>query len=197
MWLLLGIIALVLLGFAAFILSGKCPMSVEIPKYTTVETQKNVEIRDYTSIIVAEVYIPGEREKALKSGCLQLCTYMCKGNAKSQKISMTLPIFQVKKGDKWGVLLIMPEKETLLSLPAPTNHHIHIKGFQPKRFVALKFSGSTSEENLTKHSEKLMTFIKEHKLTPVSDPIYAFYNLPWTMSFFKENEVLVEVIRTL
>jgi hypothetical protein len=59
----------------------------------------------------------------------------------------------------------------------------------------IRFSGFAGEDSLKRHTEQLMAFVRAKKMTTVSDPIYAFYNPPWTLPFLRRNEVMLELAR--
>ncbi|MBG1231819.1 hypothetical protein F8B91_05685 [Aestuariivirga litoralis] len=57
----------------------------------------------------------------------------------------------------------------------------------------IRFSGMASQASLTVYTDELHKFITNKKLNVLSPPSYAFYNPPWTLSFFRRNEVMIEV----
>ena len=60
------ILASVLVLTAA--LWGSIVSNVEQPKYKVITTDRNIEIRDYPPMIVAEADVAGERDKAISEG---------------------------------------------------------------------------------------------------------------------------------
>jgi hypothetical protein len=49
------------------------------------------------------------------------------------------------------------------------------------------------EESLKRRIKELNEWVGAKNLAPVSNPIYAFYNPPWTLPFLRRNEVMVEI----
>ena len=62
-----------------------------------------------------------------------------------------------------------------------------------KKFVVIKFSGTNSNENVTKHENQLMNYIEANQIKIIDSPKYAFYDTPWTLPFMRRNEVMIEV----
>ncbi|MFA6600591.1 MAG: heme-binding protein [Candidatus Omnitrophota bacterium] len=177
---------------------------IETPPYQVIQSAEKIEVREYAPMIVAEVEVAGERGKAINAGFRILADYIFGNNApgqsiamtapviqqKGEKIAMTTPVSQTRDGDLWKVRFTMPSSYTLETLPKPNNPAIKILSVPGQRTVAIRFSGFWTDRNLRKHSEKLDAFIQDRGLKTVGDPIYAFYNPPWTLPFFRRNEVI-------
>jgi effector-binding domain-containing protein len=194
---------------AAF--SGCIMSRVAEPKFSVVATQGDIEIRAYPSAIVAEVEVAGERKQAINEGFRLIAGYIFGGNTPRQKISMTAPVTQQRgekiamtapvtqqgKGDVWKVRFVMPEGYTLETLPRPNDERVKLIAVPSKRFVVIRFSGSQGDKNMKPHQEKLLEYVRDHKLLTTGEPILAFYNPPWTLPFLKRNEVMVELLSDL
>lgn len=154
-----SIFALILIGLLAWSIIGS---RGEQSKYDVVSVKNDIDVRDYTPMIVAEVETTGEREEAIGRGFNILADYIF-GNNKSrskvamtapvtqqpsQKIAMTAPVTQKSIDGKWQVRFMMPSSFDLASLPQPNNAAIRIKQVAAKRFVAIRFSGIPSESVL-------------------------------------------------
>jgi hypothetical protein len=50
------------------VLWGPIVSNVEQPKYSVVASEKDIEIRNYAPVIVAETEVAGERDKAISEG---------------------------------------------------------------------------------------------------------------------------------
>jgi hypothetical protein len=73
---------------------GSIVSNVEHPKYKVVESDRSIEIRDYEAMIVAEVGVAGERDKAISEGFRILANYIFGNNLSSRKVAMTAPVSQ-------------------------------------------------------------------------------------------------------
>jgi hypothetical protein len=110
-----------------------------------------------------------------------------------QKIAMTGPVEQNLAQSGWEIRFTMPAAYTLRTLPKPRDARVHLTEVAARRAAAIAFSGFWSDSNLQSHREQLLEFVKSHRLTAISAPVYAFYDPPWTPWFWRTNEVLVEV----
>jgi hypothetical protein len=204
MWWLIATLAVVLIGATLW---GPIVSNVEQPKYKTVESSGNIEIRDYAPMIVAETQVTGERDEALNKGFRIIADYIFGNNAVAQKvpmtapvtqqgsekIAMTAPVTQQGNGNTWKVRFIMPSTYSMETLPKPSNPSVELRNIPAKRFVVIRFSGVGGDDSLKRHTNELDAFIRAKNLTPQSPPTYAFYNPPWTLPFLRRNEVMREI----
>lgn len=191
----------------AFAISGTMMSDVEQAKYDVVEKYDHIEVRDYAPQLVAQVTVLGERQAAIREGFKIIADYIFGHNSSQssiamtapvvqeagEEIAMTAPVTQYGHNTSWVVQFGMPAHYTLKTLPQPKNARISIKETARKRFVAIQFSGSVSDELLKKQTESLISFMETKKMKRVSLPQYAFYNPPWTLPFLRRNEIMIEV----
>lgn len=189
---------------------GPVMSHVEKPDYKVIASEGQVEVRRYSPLITAEVTTTGDRDEAISAGFRLLADYIFGNNTKSNKIAMTAPVSQQpqqsekismtapvsqqpKAENTWNVRFVMPSAYTMETLPKPNNDKVDIKKVPAKTYAAIKFSGSKSAKNIRRYEKKLMDYIEDNNLEPVSAPVYAFYNPPWTLPFLRRNEVMYEV----
>jgi len=89
----------------------------------------------------------------------------------------------------------MPKKYTKASLPTPNSNDIAIREIPAKRLVAIRFNGNFTASLASKKLMALYNYVSDENLKQKGDPIYAFYNAPWTPGFMRRNEILIEVER--
>lgn len=166
---------------------------VEEPHYTIVESEKNIEIRDYDPIIVAEVEVSGERKEAIQEGFKALAEYIFGNNEAKKRLNMTKPVLQEQQMHVWKVRFVMEKKYTLTTIPKPNREDITLIGIQAKRFATIRFSGTTDDKNIHNHLKILQSYISSKKIKSMGGAIFAFYNPPWTLPFLRRNEVLIEI----
>ena len=202
-WLFAGIVIL------AALLAGPIMSNVQQAKYDVIETHGAIELRDYAPMIVAEVSVPGDREKAIGDGFRLIADYIFGNNISSQEVAMTAPVIQqpgekiamtapvIQQGDEglWVVRFVMPSAYTMQTLPKPNNSEVILKEIAGKRFAVIRFSGLARANSLAAHTKELEAFILENNLQTVSEPTYAFFNPPWTLPFLRRNEVMIEISR--
>jgi len=187
LWIIAG---LAVIGAAAW---GLIVSNVEQAKYEVVESQGDIQIRDYAPMIVAQAEVTGERKEAINQGFRIIADYIFGNNAPKQNVAMTAPVTQVGAGNSWKVRFVMPASYTMDSLPKPNNDAVKLEKVLGKRFAVIRFSGMAGEESLKSHTDELQTFISTKKLNAISEPTYAFFNPPWTLPFLRRNEVMVEI----
>lgn len=188
-WLLIGIVIL------AAVLWGPLMSNVEQAKYDVIETHGSIEIREYTPMIVAEVSVSGDREKAISDGFRMIADYIFGNNISSQKVAMTAPVTQQGSKADWVVRFVMPSGYTMQMLPKANNPEVSLKEITGKRFAVIRFSGLAKSNSLETHTKELKAFILAQDLQAVSKATYAFFNPPWTLPFLRRNEVMIEINR--
>ena len=200
-----SIIALILI--VGGLLAGPVMSNVEKPDYKVIQTEQNIEIRQYEPMIIAEVEVDGKREDAIREGFRLIADYIFGNNTvqrdiamtapvqqqESQKIAMTAPVQQQSTGRSWQISFVMPSKYSMETLPEPKNDRVRLKEIMTKKFVVIKFSGTNSNENVTEHENQLMNYIEANQIKIIDSPKYAFYNAPWTLPFMRRNEVMIEI----
>ena len=183
---------------------------VNEPKFKVIESQENIEIREYGSLLLAQVMVEGERKETISKGFRMLADYIFGNNAPRQKISMTAPVTQ-QQGEKiamtapviqqasddhngqWKVRFVLPAEHTLETIPMPNNSQVEVLSIPAKRYAVIRFSGLASQENLQRYLRELVKYAKESNLKIIGEPIFAFYNPPWTLPFLRRNEIMMEV----
>ena len=198
------IVATILVGALA---TGPIMSNVETPSYKVIQSKGKIEIREFDPMVIAEVQVVGRRKDAISSGFKLLADYIFGNNISqenidttatiqqpaSEKIAMTAPVQQQLANDSWLVSFVMPSEYNLEDLPKPKNIEVKLKNVPVKRFVTIRFSGTSSDENLAKHKKLLVEFIKTNGISVTGASKYAFYNPPWTLPLMRRNEVMFEV----
>lgn len=171
-------------------------LRVPEPKYTVLNSENEIEIREYPALVVAQVNVTGERDPAINQGFRFLADYIYGNNDKQQKIPMTAPVTQTETKDKnkWIISFFMPVNLPVKALPTPKNENVKLITIPAKKFVVIRFSGFNSETNIQAHIDEVMKYAEENNLRTVGTPIIAFYNPPWTLAFLRRNEVMFELV---
>ena len=191
-WFVISVIAGIVL--ISIVTLGPIMSNVKVPSYQVVNAENNIEVRQYSRMIVAEVQIKGQREDAIGDGFRLLADYIFGNNITHKNIAMTAPVQQQKIDDMWRISFVMPSEYKMNKLPKPISELIRLKEVPAEMFAVITFSGQNSDKNLKKHEEKLIEYIQSQNLLARSEPKYAFYNPPWTLPFMRRNEVMIEVI---
>ncbi len=125
-------------------------MAADIVNYQIIKKiDENIEIRQYQDIILATTTAKiGENNKLFRS----LFKFISGDNAQDQEIKMTAPVFQ-EKSDKYSSMsFVMPENFDLSNLPMPNDKNIKIRSIKNQQFIAIRFSGRSSDKNFKKIS---------------------------------------------
>ena len=200
-------IGLLLTIFITAVLCGPIMSNVEHPNYLVIKKHSSIEWREYAPRIIATVTVTGLREESIATGFRQLADYIFGSNAvanstekgttkltpTNQKIAMTAPVEQLYKENGWVISFNMPNEHSLETLPKPYNPAVKITAKNAQSVIAIKFSGSNSTKNIQIHEEKLKTFAQQNDIAINGNPIYAFYNPPWTLPILRRNEVMFEI----
>jgi hypothetical protein len=202
-WAFLGVAIAAIAAAAA----GPIMSRVEQPKYTVNRSDGATEIRDYGSMIAAEVEVSGERRAAINEGFRLIAGYIFganKPNAKiamtapveqqaKQTIAMTAPVTQQSRDRSWTVRFIMPKSWTMETLPTPTDDRVKLVPLPSKQMVVIRFSGVANDALIATKTSELRQYAADNKLSLRGEPVLAFYNPPWTLPFFRRNEIMLEL----
>jgi effector-binding domain-containing protein len=187
---------------------GPLMSDVEKPKYQSTSLADSIELRSYDPMIVAAVQVNGKRKEAIGEGFRILADYIFGNNTLDQNISMTAPVQQQsgetiamtapvqqqKNSNFWTISFVMPKMYTLKTIPKPNNKEVVLNEVPAQNFIAIRFSGTNSDDNIEQHERTLFNFIKQNKIKVVGESKYAFYNPPWTLPFMRRNEILVQIL---
>ena len=201
--------------FRAFILSfifiTNQLMATEEPEFTVLFQEGSLEIREYEPRIIAHVKTTGDFDDASSKGFKMLADFIFGNNTinntskkismtapvsaslSSKKISMTAPVIAENNNNEWSIAFVMPQEFTVETLPVPNNQDIKITALPKEKFAVIVFSGLVRESSYNKKVNLLNEFIKKKKLTPLSSIQIARYNPPWTLPFFRRNELMVKI----
>jgi hypothetical protein len=206
---LLGLAAMVgIVGLLVFVFVIQ---NVEKPDYQVVSQDGDFELRDYPPLVVAEVSGSGDRQQSLSNGFGPLARYIFakerggeriamtapvqqRAVAPDEKIAMTAPVTQTPAQDgRWRVQFIMPAEYGLEELPAPGNAEVTLEPIPARRVAAVRFSGRTNDQAIAEQQARLEDWMNARGLEPRGEPIYAYYNDPFTPGPLRRNEVMFEV----
>ncbi len=191
-------------------LLGTPAMATQEPPFAVHLAKGEFEVRDYPSLVVAEVSVPGDRKDAASKGFRLLAGYIFGGNttrkriamtapvtqaAASEKIAMTAPVMQIGGNGNWVIRFIMPQGSTLETLPKPNDPAVRLRGLSPSRVAVIKFSGLARQDDVDARTAALSKFVKAQHLQVIGPPSLAQYDPPWTLWFMRRNEVMIPVAR--
>lgn len=205
---------IILLSLVSLTLGG-CSIVAKTPEpnWTSIRKDGDIEIRTYDPMIVAEVTTKGERYDAINAGFRVLAGYIFGGNQGENKLAMTAPVIQQPQQDdgqklemtapviqqstnaknEWKVGFVMPAEYTLDSLPIPNDRRIKFVTMPSQQKAVIRFTGLNTDKNLEEHQSELVNWMAKNNLKSMGQPVYAFYNPPWTPFFMRRNEIMFDI----
>ena len=186
-------------------------MATEEPEFKLISEEGEFQIREYDPKIIAQVEVEGDFDEASSMGFKLLADYIFGNNlleGESQKISMTTPVemspmaenllitspvMDDQVNDKWLINFVMPPEYSLDTLPKPNNPQVKIIEVPKEKYAVIVFSGLVRESSYTEKVELLHNYLEENGLKQQSAVKVARYNPPWTLPFFRRNELMVRI----
>lgn len=167
--------------------------ATETAPYVVVRTDGAFELRDYPVLTLATTPMNGSGN----SGAFgQLFGFITGKNTKAEKIPMTTPVLIDPVPGKQTMSFVLPEALVQKGVPEPTGGEVRITKAEPARYVVMRFKGGVSEKNQQDATNQLQVWMRAHNLAAESEPIFAYYDPPWTPVFMRRNEVMVRVAKT-
>ncbi len=181
---------LLLLALAAFWLVSTSRAATETPDYKVVRTDGKFEIRDYPALTVATTSMEGE---AMNGGFGKLFRFITGSNEGSEKIAMTAPVLIDTTKDRKTMSFIMPKKAVEKGVPNPAGGNVTLGKVAAARYAVLRFRGGRNTENEQAAIKKLSAWLLAQKIAGKGDPLFAYYDPPWTPLFLRRNEVMIRI----
>jgi len=210
-------------ALACLILISSHVMAIEEPRYELVLAQEDFQLRRYSPMLIAQVTVSGDLSTASNRGFRQVADFIFGANEdpikkEAQKIAMTAPVViedvsskiamtvpvivqtesgpgQSSKEALWKLAFVMPRQFTLENLPRPKNPNIEIQKLAEREVAVVTFSGWVSEADYQKQTERLRTWIQQQGWRAAGEPQLSRYNPPWTLPFWRRNEVWLPITR--
>lgn len=177
---------------ATFWLVRTSRAATETPEYKVVLTDEKIEIRDYPALTIATTPMKGD---GMNGGFGQLFRFITGNNEGAEKIEMTAPVLINTSKDKKTMSFIMPKKAVEKGVPKPTGGTVSLDKIEAARFVVLRFSGSRTTENEKTAIEKIKGWLAAQKIAGQGEPVFAYYDPPWTPTFLRRNEVMIRIVK--
>jgi len=91
------------------------------------------------------------------------------------------------------VSFVLPAQFTVETAPVPTDSRIYVREIPGRLMVVLGFSGRWTESNYLDHEQELAQHVSATGLTAAGTIERAAYNAPFSIPWFRRNEVMVEI----
>jgi hypothetical protein len=189
--LILAIVMPIALGIFWLVTTSRA--ATETPSYKVVRTDAPFEIRDYPAFTLATITMDdGEMNRSFG----QLFRFITGSNAEAEKIAMTSPVLIDAAKDKKTMSFIMPKKAVEKGVPKPAGDSVSLGKVDAARFAVMRFGGGRTAQNEKTAIEKLKAWLRVQKIAEKGDPVFAYYDPPWTPVFLRRNEVMIRVEMT-
>jgi len=200
-----SILTLLLLLFSNYL------MAVDEPEFNSTFKDDNLEIREYAPKILAQVSVLGDFNEATSKGFKLLADFIFGNNISidgsskidmtapvvvepvSEIINMTAPVITEGINNEWVVSFVMPKEYSLSTLPKPNNKNITITRLPAEKYAVIVFSGLVRKSNYDEQVKLLKKFILKKNLKTIGLIQIARYNPPWTLPFFRRNELMIRI----
>jgi hypothetical protein len=176
------------------------------PPYEVVRADEPFEVRAYPALAVASTpmesgtggafgrlfdYISGENRGAQE---IEMTAPVIQQPAEGTKISMTAPVLQRPGPDgQPRMVFILPAGMNAETAPFPTDASVRLDRLPPRRVAVIRFSGLVRDAKIDEARERLSAWIDSEGLVAAGPAELAGYNPPWTLPWFRRNEILIPV----
>jgi len=163
-------------------------MAIETPDYKILEQDGKFEVREYPSMTVART--------AMGDGdFMRLFRYISGDNKAEQKIAMTAPVLVQHEGEESGMSFVVPREVAAQKAPAPEAPEVSVDTMPATRFAVFTYSGRRTDGNEADALAKLRAWMEKKGLRAEGEPVFAYYDPPWTLPFLRRNEVMLRASR--
>ena len=184
---------------------------IEQPPYEVVSFMSdNIEIRQYAERIAVETTVTfDDTDDARNAAFRLLFAYISGANEANAEIAMTVPVetpgasqqidmtapveSQIGETGTMTMRFFLPGRFTPDSAPAPKDGRVRLVLIPAQRFAVMTFSGSRSQQAVSARVEQLRAALEALDLNPERSARAFFYDPPWTLPWFRRNEVAIEV----
>ena len=182
----------------------------EEPAYRVIANLGPVQIRQYGPRLAASAIVPGNEVAARSAGFRRLAGYIFGANTEAASISMTAPVVESRSAPAkipmtapvaqsqsadgaWTITFYMPQNYTLQTLPKPSHPGIEIHQIPAAVDAVYRFSGIPGIAAVDNARSLLLGQLAKSSWEITGDPVTWFYDPPWTLPWFRRNEVAVAV----
>lgn len=169
----------------------------QLPYEVVASLSDNIEIRQYAERIAIEATVKAHDPGDAQKGAFRLLfDYISGANQAKKEIAMTAPV-ESQFGEKGATTMrfFLPRRFTLESAPDPVDDRVRLVVLPEQRLAVMNFSGSRSQQVLSARLEQIHEAFDglDLNLKRTSERAF-FYDPPWTLPWFRRNEVAIEVI---
>ena len=184
---------------------------LEQPPYEVVASlSDDTEIRQYAERLAVQATVTAhDADNARNAAFRLLLDYISGASQANAEIAMTVPVestsasqriemmapveSQIGDAGTMAMRFFLPRRFTPESAPEPTDDRLRLVLMPEQRFAVLTFSGSRTQQKVSGRLEQLRATLKARDLNPGISARAFFYEPPWTLPWFRRNEVAIDV----
>jgi hypothetical protein len=168
---------------------GTVRAGYETAPYQVVRADGKFELRNYPALAWVETPMHGD-----DGSFMRLFHFIGGDNAAKQKISMTTPVYMTGENTNATMAFVLPKNMSASAAPKPSDASLSVREIPGGQFAVLRFSGGRNAKNETNALAKLNGWLTQEKLKTEGNPIYGYFDPPWTPTFFRRNEVMLRLV---
>jgi effector-binding domain-containing protein len=171
----------------AFVVYVGCTTSragYQTAPYQVLKQDGQFELRRYPTLAVVRTPMVGADDSFMR-----LFRYIGGQNDATQKIAMTTPVFMT--GD--SMAFVLPEKMPAGQVPQPNHKQVSVASIPAGTFAVMRFSGSRNTQHETQAVATLTSWMQREKLSATGEPVFGYFDPPWTPVFLRRNEVMLRI----
>jgi len=151
--------------------------------YSVLRADSPFQIREYPALQIVETRTGGD-------DFMRLFRYISRNNSDEAKIAMTTPVFMEGQGTTNGNRMAFVLPQSLVVPPQPKDSAVSVRTQAAGTFAVLRFRGSRQDSGGTAARE-LKGWMAEKGFPPQGEPVFAYFDPPWTPGFLRRNEVMI------
>jgi hypothetical protein len=191
-WFYQPVAAVILAGVALTSVPQPVEAKPERPEYAVVSTEKEFEIRDYSTMVLAEFTMRGTYRQSVSQGYIKLEQYFLGKNTVPEPIRMTVPtMVRDDLSNGWSTMFFLPKGYRVESAPRPLDRRIRVIEYPSRRMAVIMFSGKLNEFVMREQVAILEAWLAAKGIAHRNDFTLAGYATPWTPKRWRKNEVMV------
>jgi hypothetical protein len=113
--------------------------------------------------------------------------------ASGDQIAMTAPVSSSSSTQGWAIRFYMPAGSTMESLPTPNDERVRLVKVPAESVAVLRFSGTADPATIAARTADLRKELQAYGFDEVGPPAAWFYDPPWTLPFFRRNEIAIAI----
>lgn len=164
--------------------------SYESPRYDVLLKEGDFEIRKYEEFHTTSV---NEANLQGYGGFNLLFGYISGENKANEKMAMTVPVINEIESNQMTMEFVVPSQYTKETIPQPLHPRVKVKTYPAHIAAVVSYFGNNYAGKVDGQIQRLMDWVQRHQWRTKGAIRLARYNPPFSLPFFKHNEVTIEL----